>query len=393
MTNKLYWLEINKKNIAYNIGNIKSILDPKTRLMVVVKSNAYGHGLVPFAKQAVFNGAEYLGVANIEEALILRQEKIIKPIMVLGYVPIERIPEAAANYIDIPIISPDYAVALIRQKFLGKLKVHFKVDTGLNRMGISPAGILNIFKELNKYKKIEIVGLYTHLAAVEESNMDYTAGQFKMFGEVIRNLAKNNIEIPIKHVAASSAAFIFPESHFDMVRMGIAGYGLWPSEENRKSFFADAPPDIPKPFLRPILSYKTRVVEIKEVKSGYIGYGASFRITKPMRIAILPVGYFEGIARGLSCSSKKSKDSSGCGEVLISGIRCPIVGRICMNMTVVDVSKIPARNLRLLDEAVIIGRDGQEEITVEEIAAKLNTINYEITTRIPEHIERIYINE
>jgi len=390
--NKLAWLEIDKKNIIYNISNIKSLLQPKTRMMVVVKSNAYGHGIVPFAKEAIRSGALYLGVNTIDEALILRKSGIIKPILVLGYVPRERILEASKQFIDISILSSRQAVDIIKEKLSLKIKIHIKVDTGLNRLGINQDHILNIYKELSKYKKFEIVGICSHLSAVEESNMDYTASQFKIFGEVIKTLEKNNISIPIKHIAASSATLIFPESHFDMVRVGIASYGLWPSEDNKKSFFDEAPIDVKKPFLKPALSFKTKIVQIKDVSQGYIGYGCSYQVTRPMRIAILPVGYYEGIDRGLSSPNRNIKnEQSGSGNVLISGIKCPIVGRISMNMTIVDISKIKNNHVKELDEVVLIGKQGEAEIFVEDIARSLKTINYEIITRIPEHIPRYYI--
>lgn len=390
--NKLTWLEIDKKNILYNISNIKSLLQPKTRLMVVVKSNAYGHGMVEFAKEAVRAGALYLGVNTIDEALTLRKSGIIKPILVMGYVPKERILEASKQFIDISILSSRQAVDIINEKLSLKLKIHIKVDTGLNRLGINPDHILNIYKELSKYKKLEIVGIYSHLSAVEESNMDHTASQFKVFGNVIKTLEKNNISIPIKHIAASSATLILPESHFDMVRVGIANYGLWPSEDNKKSFFDEAPIDIKKPFIKPVLSYKTKIIQIKDISSGYIGYGCSYQVTRPMRIAILPVGYYEGYERGLSSPNRNIKNEQvGNAHVLISGKKCPIVGRISMNMTIVDISKIKNNQIKELDEAVLIGKQGDLEITVSEIANFVKSINYEIVTRIPEHIPRYYI--
>lgn len=385
-------IEISRENIAYNLKNVKALLKSQTRLMIVVKSNAYGHGLVEFAKEAVKCGADYLGVVNIDEALELRRAHIIKPILVLGYVPKEALADAAKNYIDISIISPEQVVEILNSKYEGKLKIHIKAETGINRLGINAKNILNICKELSRIKKVELVGIYSHLASVEENNLDYTAEQFRNFGTIIKTLEKYNIKIPIKHIAASGATFLFPESHFNMVRVGIASYGLWPSEENRKNFLAEADIDIPKPFLKPVLSYKTQIVQVKEISGGYVGYGCTYRVTKAMKIAVIPVGYFEGLDRGLSCSSKKTTktERSGCGEVLISGVRCPIIGRVCMNMSIVDISKLKSQ-ITNGEEVVIIGKQGKEEITVDEIAKKIDTINYEIVSRIPEHIPRIYI--
>lgn len=389
----LNWVEINKKNISYNIRNLRSIIRRRVRFMAVVKSNAYGHGLVEFAKCCVDAGVHYLGVVNIDEALKLRKAGIKTPILVLGFVPILRVKEAQENNIEIPVMSHEYAVQLIKEKFSPTLRVHVKVETGINRLGIQKQNILSVFKELSKCKKIDIVGLYSHLASVEENNLDYSAEQFKEFGEIIKVLEQYNFKVPMKHISASGGMLIFPESHFDMVRVGIACYGLWPSEENKKNFYLEADPDWPRPFLKPVLSYKTRIAQIKEVKGGYIGYGCTYRVTRAMRIAVLPIGYYEGFDRGLSCStgSQTTKtERSGCGEVLVAGKKCPVVGRVCMNMTIVDISKVSANDVHIGDEVVIIGRQDKEKITAEDIAQKIDTINYEIVTRIPEHIPRIY---
>ncbi len=390
--NQLKWVEIDKKNIAYNLKNIKSLLRMRTRLMVVVKANAYGHGLVEFAQEAVKNGADYLGVNSIEEALELRKANIIKPVLVLGYTPPEAIEQAALKNIEITVTDPQHAVDIVQAKFTSKIKVHLKVETGVNRLGTKKNNILNVYKELSRVKKTDIIGLYSHLASVEENDLSYTAEQFKEFGEIIDLLKKNNIDIPIKHIAASGAMFVFPESHFDMVRVGISAYGHWSSEENRKTFFDNTSPDTVRPFLKSCLSYKTKIVQIKEVTGGFVGYGCTHRVTKATRLAVIPVGYHEGYDRGFSCSSRKvtTTERSGCGEVLIAGVRCPVVGRVCMDMTIVDVSRINPRFLHVGDEVVIIGKQGEIEITAEEIAKKIDTINYEILARIPTDIPRFY---
>lgn len=395
MTNKpLSWVEIDTQAIKYNLKNLKSLLRKRTRFMVVVKSNAYGHGLVKFAHESIKNGADWLGVVTIDEALKLREAKIIKPIMVLGYIPIDRLKEASQQHIIVPITSMDYIAALIHSKIHDKITVHLKIETGTNRMGIKPESILGAYNTLSKLNNIKIEGIYSHLASVEENNMNYTASQFGEFGKTIKLLEKNNIKIPLKHIAASGATMILPESHFDMVRCGIAAYGLWPSQENKTSFWNEADSQSKKPFLKPVLSYKTQLVQVKAVRSGYVSYGCTYRVKKTMRIGVLPIGYYEGLDRGLSAPMKiydPEAEQSGFGEVLVDGIRCPIIGRICMNMTIIDVSKIKAQKARIGEEVIIIGKQGRSEITVEEVAKKINTINYEIITRIPEHIPRIYI--
>lgn len=390
----LNWVEIDTQAIKYNFKNLKSLLKPRTRFMAVVKSNAYGHGIVEFATEAIKNGADWLGVVNIEEALKLRDAKIIKPIMVLGYVPIGKLLEASRQNITIPIISMDYIASLIHAKFKNKLTAHIKIETGINRMGIKIESIVGAYKTLLKLKNITIEGIYSHLSSVEENNMSYTASQFSEFGKAVKLLEKNNIKIPLKHIAASGAAMLLRESHFDMVRFGITCYGLWPSEENKTSFWDEADSDTKKPFLRPALTYKTQLIQIKEVKSGYIGYGCTYRVKRTMKIGVIPVGYYEGLDRGLSGPMKMydpNLEREGFGEVLIDGVRCPVIGRVCMNMTIIDISKVKTQKAKVGEEVVIIGKQGKAEITIEEVAKKINTINYEIITRIPEHIPRIYV--
>lgn len=390
---QLNYIEIDKKAIAYNLKNIRSLLQPQTRLMVVVKSNAYGHGLVEFAQEAIKNKAEVLGVVNIEEALKLREAKIIKPILVLGYVPREKLNIAAKNHIEIALISQEQAIEIIHTKLEAKLKVHIKVETGIGRLGIQYKNLLSVYKELSRSRNIEIIGIYSHLASVEEHNLDYTTSQFKEFSKIIDMFKKYSIEIPIKHISASGGTLLFPESHFDMVRVGIAAYGLWPSKENKKVFLSENI-DLPIPFLKPVLNYKSTIVQLKEINSGFVGYGCTYRIVRPTKIAVIPIGYFEGFDRGLSCANvKKITDTerTGCAEVIIKRKRCPIIGRICMNMSIVDVTKLKNDYLKVGDEVTIIGKDGKEQITVEEIAKKINTINYEIVSRLPEHIKRYYI--
>jgi alanine racemase len=264
-----------------------------------------------------------------------------------------------------------------------KLKVHLKIDTGLNRFGLSPiqnsrldiSEILAAIQLLKSNHNINIEGIYSHMAAVEEDVYD-DHGQQELMYDTIKELKKKNIEIPIKHLAASAATMMMSETHFDLVRCGIAIYGLWPSLEVKKAFLRIGKTN---DFLKPVLSYKTHIVAIKKVeRHSKIGYGRTFTAKKDMIIGVLPIGYYEGLDRGLSNN----------GEVLVCGKRCPIVGRICMNISIVDVTGITAK---VGDEVVIIGKQGDLEITVDDMAEKLGTINYEVVTGFPEHLKRIYV--
>lgn len=364
-------LEINLGNLSQNIRNLKDLIKKDTQFMAVVKANAYGHGLVEISKAAVEAGADWLGVACLDEAVKLREAGIHKPILILGEVLNDDLRTAANKDISVALISLAKIREVAEINFDRPLKVHLKIDTGLNRLGIEKEEIPEAVRILSSHKNIIIEGVYSHLASVEENDLAYTKAQIKNFKEAIKVLKQNNIDNVIKHIAASAATMIMKDSRFDMVRCGIAIYGLWPSKEIKKTFNH---PD----FLSPALTFKTQIIQIKKVKKGEkVGYGGSFKVDRNMTIGIIPVGYTEGIDRGLS----------NIGEVLVSGERCPIIGRICMNMTIIAITNI---DIKTSDEVTIIGKQGDEEITAEEIAAKLGTINYEIVARLPEHIKRIY---
>ena len=288
---------------------------------------------------------------------------------------------------------------LISNKNL-KLKIHLKIETGISRLGFSEEEWPELLKELKKLpKNIIVEGIYSHFASVEECDFTYAKKQVEKFKKFKKLLEKNSKSYtlsatPLYHLAASAATMVFPEFRFDMVRCGISIYGLWPSKvikiafetKNEKLKTKNQNLKFKTEFLKPVLSYKTKIIQIKKVEVGeHIGYGCTYQVKKPMTIAVIPVGYAEGFDRGFS---NPSQAGNRAGEVLIKGIRCPVVGRVCMNMTVIDISPLRAKTG---DEVVLIGKQGNKEITTDEWAEKLGTINYEITTRIPEHIKRIYI--
>lgn len=375
--NNLAELEINLENLSQNLRNLKGLLKSETKFLAVVKSNAYGHGIIQVSKSAIEAGADWLGVVNINEAIQLREANIHKPILILGEILNDDLRTAANKDISVPIISVDKARVVADINFDKPLKVHLKIDTGLNRLGIENNEIAEVVRILSSHRNIIIEGVYSHLASVEENDLTYTKFQIKNFKEAIKILKQNGIDNVIKHIAASAATMIIKDSHFDMVRCGIAIYGLWPSKEVKEKYCSSSSEN----FIKPVLTYKTQIVQIKQVIKGEkIGYGCSFIADSNMTIAIIPVGYADGIDRGLS----------GEGEVLISQTRCLIVGRVAMNMIIIDISNLKPETLKPGLEVTIIGKDGSEEITVDEIAKKLGTINYEIVARLPAHLPRIY---
>jgi alanine racemase len=400
--NNLMWLEINLRSLKKNIKNIKMLLDTRTKFMAVVKSNAYGHGIFECAKAAIEAGADWLGVINIEEALSLRNLGFRNPILVLGYVMPRDMEKAVVYDISVSLTNWEQLskISAIQFPISKKLKVHLKIETGVSRLGYTQENWDRLIESLNNLpKNIMIEGIYSHFASVEEYDLTYSKKQMERFLD-FKDLFQDNYKLPIGmpqplyHMAASAPTLIMPESHFDMVRSGIAIYGLWPSLKIRDSFEAIRSKlklKIKGDFLEPILSYKARIVQMKDVKVGdYIGYGCTYPVDKPMVIAIIPVGYAEGYDRGLSNPALPGHKS---GTVLIKNQKCPIVGRICMNMSMVDISVFASLEDRpkIGDEVTLIGNDRNDIISVDEIAEKIGTINYEVVTRLPGHLPRKYI--
>ena len=375
------WLTIDLKAIDFNLKQIRRLLKPQTKIMAIIKSNAYGHGLFEVARQAVKSGAEYLGVATLEEAVSLRKQGIIHPIVMLAAPGREEIHDLIKNKIGICVPSEQIYRAVLRVANIMNRRalIHLKIDTGLNRLGFNKIpDIIALVSRIKAQRRIlELVGIYSHLAAVEEMNQSYTSDQILFFEKVLKKIEALGIKIPVVSLAASSAAIMQPVSHFNCVRIGIAMYGLWPSrgvelwskKSKRTRNFK----------LRPALSFKSRLVSVKKVKAGqYIGYGCKFQAPSNMTVGVIPAGYFEGIDRSLS----------NLGFALIKGAVAPMIGRVCMNMTILDISKRP--RAKIGDEVIIIGKSQVKNITATDMADWAGTINYEIVTRIPEHITRIY---
>lgn len=346
-------------------------------MLLPVKANAYGHGLLEIAKLAIQFGVDWLGVNSLDEAEALFKHGHKTPILILGYVPLNQLVKLK-NHRDVRLCL--YNLETVKK--LGKLKfpikVHLKLETGTNRQGIEPKDILSFIKQTQKFPNIQIEGLYTHFANIEDTlNHGFAFEQLKIFQNTIKLLAGQGINIPFIHAACSAAAILYPETHFNLVRPGIGLYGLWSSREtqltskNRQKNIT----------LLPVLSWKSIIAQLKWIKSGAtVGYGRAEKVFRPTKIAVIPVGYFDGYDRGLS----------GIGNVLVKGQRVKIMGRICMNMMMADVTDI--KNVKLEDEVVLIGKQGAEAITAEEIANKLNTINYEVVTRINPLIPRIIVS-
>jgi alanine racemase len=354
----LTWTEVNLDAIAQNVKNIKKLIGEKKELMAVVKGNAYGHDILEISSVVLENGATRLAVARLEEAIFLRKAGITVPILVLG---LTLKPQAEF------LVSYDITPAVCEFEMIEKLselavqmnkrtKIHLKVDTGMGRIGIFPDDVLRFIKRIKALKNVEIEGIFTHFSVADEKDKVYTEEQFRKFIEILTILEKEGIKIPIKHVGNSAALLDLPHMWLDMVRPGLAIYGLYPSKEVKKSIN-----------LIPAQQFKTKIVFIKELPRGEsISYGRTYITKRRRRVASLPVGYADGYNRLLSNQ----------GEVLVRGQRVPIIGRVCMDQCMIDVTNLT--QVEIGDEVVLWGRQGEEMITVEEIAQKIRTINYEI---------------
>ena len=369
----LTWVEIKKSHLQNNLKQFRKIVGSQRQIMAIVKSNAYGHGILTVAKLCLSAGADWLGVVNLEEALSLRQFKIKAPIFILSYYPFSSdVKKAIRQNIDFPVYTLSQANFLDKegQKVDKIVNIHIKIDTGASRIGILPGQADGFIEKIKKFKYLNLRGIFTHYADSESKNQSYTNQQTQKFQKVIAHK-----QIPLAHAACSASILNNSHTFFNMVRIGIGLYGLWPSKDtqrmaNKKSFSIN---------LQPVLSWKTKIIQVKSLPAGVsIGYDCTFITRSKTKLAVLPVGYADGYDRRLS----------NCGSVLIHGISCPIRGRVCMNLTMVDVSRVP--KVKAGDEVILIGEQNNRVISAENIAKKIGTINYEVVARINSDIPRIY---
>ena len=379
-TGPMQWIEIDSSALTHNIHQFRRLIGKDRKLMATVKANAYGHGILEVAKIVLQAGADWLGVHSIEEGLFLRKNKVDCPILVLGYVSFAELERAVRHNLRLTVYNPETIERLIEivPHLKGKIHVHVKVETGTHRQGILEEDFFSFVKKIQMFPKLNLEGMSTHFANIEDTtDHSYARYQLDNFERICRKLEDKGIEIPIKHIASTAAAILFPETYFDMVRIGVGMYGLWPSKETYLSCILQNRKPIQ---LKPVLSWKTRIAQIKKIPKGsYVGYGCTFRTTRETMLAVLPMGYFDGYARAFSNVS----------HVIIKGQRSPVRGRVAMDFIMTDVSDIP--DVRVEDEAVLLGKDGAETISADDLAAWAGTINYEIVTRINPLIPRIVV--
>ena len=371
------WLEISKSALEHNISAIRGLIGQERKLIAVVKANAYGHGLNEVAG-AIEDKVDYFAVAQIEEAQSLRKAGRTRPILVLAYFPIEAevVNWAIQERVEVAVHSLDHARKLSQLIKDGELRVHVKIDTGMGRLGISVNEAVATVRAINQLPHLYSKGVFSHLAD-PFGNIAYTNEQLKNFSDIKKQLVKEGMDSQLYHIAKTTAILSQPESYHNAVRLGVGLYGIWPAKE-LKAWMKKEKPDFN---LKSALTWKARILQIKDYPvDSFVGYGCTYKTRRKSRLAIVPVGYYEGYDRGLSNQ----------GLVLIRGKRCPVRGLVCMNMIIVDVTEV--EHVSESDEVVLIGKQGDEEITARELAEMCHTINYEIVTRINPLISRILVN-
>jgi len=363
------YVEIDLSKIAFNINEIKKKVAP-AKIMAVVKANAYGHGIVPVSKLALQNGASYLAVALIEEAIELRESGFTEPILVFGGEFEHQINEIIDHNLEISIFSKKFVDYVSRQPSAknSRIKVHIKIDTGMGRVGIPWQKATDFIRDVKQIKIFEIKGVYTHFASSDEHDKTYANRQLSRFKQVLEELERNDIHIPLRHAANSGAIVDLPEAYFDIVRPGIMMYGYYPSNETSQSVS-----------IKPAMTFKSRVSYIKEVPSGTgISYGIKHITSSPTIIATIPVGYADGYNRLLSNK----------GQVIINGKKFPVVGRVCMDLIMVNIGT--DNSIEIGDEVILFGKQGTMEFGVYEICNIVDTIPYEVCCWISKRVPRIY---
>ncbi|MDP8213740.1 MAG: alanine racemase [Candidatus Euphemobacter frigidus] len=365
------WAEIDLEAIRYNIGQIRKLIGDRVKILVSVKADAYGHGVVAVSRTALAAGAEWLGVSHVKEALELRAFFPKVPILILSSGMRGHSRHIIRNNLTPMVCSVEIARDLARTalEFGTRTDIHIMLDTGMGRIGVWHENCLPFLEEVSRIQGIRIEGLASHFAAADDPDNSFTLHQLQCFLKVVEDARKQGIDIPIKHIANSGALLGMKESRLDMVRPGIMLYGVYPAPHYRKIIE-----------LKPALSLKTRIAYLKTVGPGRtISYGRTYTVKSKTRVATLPIGYGDGFSRA----------HSGRGEVLIRGKRAPIIGIVTMDQIMVDVGKIDGVSVE--DEAVLIGEQGGDRITAEEVAGRIGTISYEVLSQLGKRVSRVYL--
>ncbi len=366
------WAEINLDNLAHNMREIRRVSKSK-EIMAVVKADAYGHGALDTAPILLENGADKLAVAIVDEGKELRKGGIKAPILVLGWTPEEQAKDIVEYDLECTVLSYEFAKTLSNEaKKRGKIaKIHIKVDSGMGRIGFLPTQeSIEEITQISKLTNIVMEGLFSHFSDADSEKKEYSEKQNKRYKYFIEKLQERDIFFNTKHIGNSATIIDLPEYHYDMVRPGIILYGYYPSDQVRKDEID----------LKPVLSLKAKIANIKKVeKNEYIGYGRKYQCYGESIIGTLPIGYADGYSRMLS----------GFAKVIVNGDIVPVVGRICMDQCMIDLTQID--NINIGDEVILIGEDGNNKLNADYIASCLNTISYEVLCMIGKRVPRVYV--
>jgi alanine racemase len=373
-------VEISRAALVHNIGEFRRLVGPKRKLMAVVKANAYGHGLREVAAIAVPEGIDWFGVNSVDEGAALREAGMTVPILVLGYAPLDALEEAVARDLRLTVYNRETVarLAALAARLRKTVRVHVKVETGTWRQGVVPKDLVAFVRDVRRRPGLVVEGLSSHFANIEDTTKhDYPRRQLETYRSARRKLEAGGLRVPVKHMSCTASTILFPEAEFNLARVGIGLYGLWPSKETYLSCLLERKEPL---LLEPVLAWKARIAQIKKAPAGaYIGYGCTYRTTRPTVLAVVPVGYYDGYDRGLSNAA----------HVLVKGRRAPVRGRVAMDFIVADVTDVPG--VRLEDAVTLLGGDGRERITAEDLAALAGTIGYEIVSRINPLVPRVVV--
>lgn len=377
--------EIDLGALAANYRALRRVTSPRAGIMAVVKADAYGHGAVEVSRVALANGADWLAVARISEAAALRSAGILAPILLFGHCLPAYVGYMAANEIRASVGSLASAERLSQEarRQHVNLPLHVKIDTGMGRLGVPADALVASFHpeddagrtvqtlmDIDCLPGLTIEGVYTHFANADARDKGHARMQLSLFKDILVELERRGVRPALRHAANSAATIEMPESHLDMVRTGIAQYGLWPSEDVDRSRID----------LKPVMTLKSTVIQVKDVPAGFkVSYGSTYETPGCTRIATIPVGYADGYSRRLSSK----------GAMLVKGRRAPIIGRVCMDLTMIDVGAIDG--VAPGDEVVVFGRQQNREISADDLARLLGTINYEVVSALTRRVARVYV--
>ena len=373
-------VEISRAALAHNIREFRRLAGRRRKLLAVVKANAYGHGLREVAAVAVAEGADWLGVNSVEEGAALREAGLAAPVLVLGYAPLAALEEAVALDLRLTVYNRETVarLAALAARLRKTVRVHVKIETGTWRQGVAPDDLVAFVRETVRRPGLVVEGLSSHFANIEDTTShDYPRRQRETYLAACRGVGAAGVRVRFRHMSCTASTILFPEPELNLARVGIGLYGLWPSKETFLSCLLDRRKPVS---LQPVLAWKARIAQVKRAPAGAdIGYGCTYRTTRPTVLAVVPVGYYDGYDRGLS----------NAGHVLVRGRRAPVRGRVAMDFFMADVTDIPG--VRLEDEVTLLGADGRERVAAEDLAALAGTISYEIVSRINPLLPRVVV--